>query len=499
AASLALGKTSTKTAHVALLLEALTPTTSRPDAPSWESALALGLLRRERPAERMAPRDLKRVREVLLTTVGGEAGPDLVRGAAALALGLLADQGAEDAAHVAPRLAEVLEQDDAAPDLRVACLVALGHHPRAAIDERILQCIRLRAAANGERVRHQPRIVAVYAVLALGRLGDAADVDLLLRTALFSRRGMPRRNESAAIALGALAARVDEDTRRRIHEALRKALTKQPHRSSPGFALISQGRIALAALRASPPKSVLAEQAVAGLRARLETGGRRARPFACLALARIARTIGSNEDDESLRDMRERILQVLRRNLMSKRLGERERAAVALALGLAQDEDRADALHELAASPSSPPPIAAYAALGHGLLGSATKATHRTLRGLVDPRQPRVVRHQAARALGLLHDRDVGARVRSALAAADSNPVKHELLVTLGEVGTETDVEPLLAYVLDAERDPALRARACAALGRVGDLERVPSVTRLVNGMNHRAATLLMAQVWDLQ
>ncbi|MDJ0975992.1 MAG: hypothetical protein QNJ98_16150, partial [Planctomycetota bacterium] len=46
AASLALGKTSTKTAHVALLLEALAPSTSRPDAPSWESALALGLLRR---------------------------------------------------------------------------------------------------------------------------------------------------------------------------------------------------------------------------------------------------------------------------------------------------------------------------------------------------------------------------------------------------------------------------------------------------------------------
>ncbi len=111
----------------------------------------------------------------------------------------------------------------------------------------------------------------------------------------------------------------------------------------------------------------------------------------------------------------------------------------------------------------------------------------------------RAVRHLAAKALALMGSRETGALQLGAFAAARTDRVRGEILVSVGETGVETEVEPVLALMRDESQSHFVRARACAALGRICDLELQPSLSLLIAGTNHKAKPALFHEVWQLQ
>ena len=71
-------------------------------------------------------------------------------------------------------------------------------------------------------------------------------------------------------------------------------------------------------------------------------------------------------------------------------------------------------------------------------------------------------------------------------------------MLALAKIGDARAVEPMIALLKDKKEQDLTRALACAGLGVIGDLEWLPSLSRISLDVNYRASTDAINEVLSL-
>jgi HEAT repeat protein len=165
------------------------------------------------------------------------------------------------------------------------------------------------------------------------------------------------------------------------------------------------------------------------------------------------------------------------------------RGAFCIALGVLEDERAQRTMRALAVDRSLPAEVRADACTALGLVGLPTPEVRAALAEALAARSSEVLRRQASRALGLLGDVSAVPTLLAELEGGGPDHVLARVAIALGDVGDVSAVAPLCARVEDRRASDLSRAIAVAALGLLGDLEPVPSLSRLGVDSNHLAVT----------
>jgi HEAT repeat protein len=500
AAYIALAKMATDPQQVEILQKGL-DLTRKPDVIVQESAaIGLGLLRRDRRSDQFPAGDLDRVRTFLFNIFESEDYGVRTRGFAALAIGLLGDQPSADEARTTAQLFDLLARRDSFPsqDLTLGLLMAIGlqRGPSLLPEHRA----ELRAGLLRGVMHKQPvgSLVRSYAALALGRVGDRSDINVLHRGMTMRRNKNRDIQRSCAIGLGQLGHHVQGEDRVAVADVLLEQIGRSKDASTRNFAIISLSDLLRADIRADRTDVLDGSKAGTYLLREAADGNYMVRPFAALALGLVGKQIGDTPSVMAYGEFRHRSIQVLRDGLQSKKLAKRGRAAYATALGILQDRGSIPELVQLAADKKEDTELRGYAALSLGLIGVASSNVLKPLRTALRERRTEELRQQMATALGLLRDREAVPLLLEELRTAKSQNVKGQVVLALARIGDARAVDPLIACLEDKQEQDLTRALACAGLGVIGDLEWLPSLSRISLDVNYRASTDLLNEALSL-
>ncbi len=443
---------------------------------SETAALALGILGRDPSAPLLAAllADAPEGRRAAARS----AVPDRTRVFAAYGLGLLARRSADASvrAMAAAALANGLQAsaDFARPDLPVACVIALSRVPLP--DEEAPPLPRkasgVRTRADVVRIllawvgsREGERLVQAHAAAALGSCTAGEGLDPKLRSAvvrsltrsLASSEAHAALRRGAILALGALASAEDE-------EACRQLVAAAERGSEPGARLLAHLALGQAAARCGTTPAV-ARALRAPLVSALAASGDRAR-WSALALGLELRAIAGSgrETDPGLGAS---LVHALEGSSSPADL-----AALAAACALAEPAEAGPALRAALDRVALDGPRAGlFLALGMVGAGDAQGPLRATLREAAF--RPLLLR-EAALALALLGDHEVGGALVERLAAARSGSVQASLAQALGRIGEASALLALARLAADPGRPAGARAFAVAALGQIGDRDLDP-------------------------
>ena len=279
-------------------------------------------------------------------------------------------------------------------------------------------------------------------------------------------------------------------------EALQKGKFKDS--SAKNFAYISLAYIMNEDIKAGKTDVIDKTKVGVFLLSEGEDGKYTHRPFAALALSLIGRQIGDQPDQFAYGEFRQKAVEVLRDGLQSKKMDKRGRAAFACSLGLIRDEISQRPLREIVASRSEDQELRGYAALALGLIGHGPKPVKIAIREALRERRTEEMRQQCATALGLLKDKLAVPLLLEELKNATSQSVKGQVVLALAKIGTEDAVDPLVKLLQSNREQDLTRALACAGLGVIGDLESLPSLSRISKDINYRASTDLINEVLSI-
>lgn len=467
------------------------------------SALALGLLRRESSGQQFSAVELDKVRALLFDTFEDEKHDTRTRGFAALAIGLLGDQptgsGGTDssaaAAGTTARLFSLLEKGYSAQDLPVSLLMAIGLQPTTSFspDQRDI----LRECVNKERIGKQDvqGVVVAYAAQALGRIGDSQDIRILSNAMTSTRIKDKNVGRSAAIGLGLLGRLVSGADRIQVAKDLLAAIEKTKDASTANFGVISLAHLLAEDVKAGKTDVLSGSKAGDYLLNLAEDGKYMTRPFGALALALVGREIGDETTVVAYGDYRSKALGILRGGLEGKKLDARGRAAFATSLGIIRDQQSVKSLVSIVASDKEDEELRGYSALALGLIGTASRDVLTAIRGALKERRSEELRQQTATALGLLKDKEAVPLLLEELKAASSLNAKGQVVLALAKIGDARAVDPLIALLKDSKEQEYTRALACAGLGVIGDLEWIPSLSRISKNLNYRASVDVINEV----
>ena len=484
-AVLALAKLSHDPKHITLLCDLAVGRVKSQGVVRESAACALGLLRRQASAHRLSPKALDGVREELMRIVADGKAPRRTRGMAALALGLLGDQPSADAPAWTARLFERLADASADREVHIGVLVAIGMQAHGTVTD--AQRVKLRRAVMLGRwgERDLDRLARAHAIEAVGHVGTDSDLLPLQRMVRSRRTGRGVLARAGVAAIGRLGSRSKSpEARVAVASFLAGLPAWQKHDGLPQWAFMALADLVEADIR-DDRTDVLSKTKAGDVLLEVAAKGRYLqRPHAILALARIGRAIGDTTTKAVEGELRQQILDLLRALLFSKKLSARDRGAVAVGLGLLQDMRSAKLLVTLVARRDGFPELRAYAAHALGLIGMATKPVLSVLRDALATGATPHVRREAATSLGLLRDYDGVLGIERQLVSVDGVEARADLIWSMGEVGMENAVAPLLRIMNDPKRPALERAVACAALGELCDLERFGSLTLLRTARN---------------
>jgi hypothetical protein len=260
---------------------------------------------------------------------------------------------------------------------------------------------------------------------------------------------------------------------------------------------VTVGRLLLADFAAGCSTVAERTKAPDALLRAADAGAHDVRPFAALALAIASRAAGSAADVPAFAELQGRAILALREGASSEGLDPDTRGAYCVAIGLLEDARSAGVLRAVLAKPSHPEDLRGHACVGLGLLGVPAPETRSALRSALTERSE-TLRRQAARALGLLGDTAAVPALLRDLEAGGPDHVVARLAIALGDVRDVAAVPPLVAIVRRSGVADATRAVACAALGLLGDLEPMPSLSRLGTDGNPTARTDALAEALSL-
>lgn len=344
---------------------------------------------------------------------------------------------------LAAHLLQLVANDRANAVLRAQALIAVARLARGAAepvrDEVERACIDLLASTA-----HPPNELAQSATLALAMLSDAGaaplDRDARARLAGAAREGDLDTRHFALLALGALAARPDED----------------PAAPFPG-----------------------APEAHRFLLKELTEGRGAARAYAALALGlygRGLRDLGRAPSNEAGDALVER---------MQKASTPDEVAACALALGLRKDPSVVPALRARWEQ-ATDDLVRSATSVALGLVGDGGMRAE-LRRALSAAKARPALARELAIALALLGDPELVPLVCKELGSAAGSAERTSWLQVLAIVGDARALDPLFALAADDGAGVDVRARAVATLGAIGDGRRLPWNDAFVRGANYLA------------
>ncbi len=400
------------------------------------AAMSLGILRADTADDRLAIR-------TTLEAMGIEKrAPDRQRAIAILALGLRQDEAS------VPYLMDRAREGGQTWDVPAAGLTALG---LSGSEDARGELVRLLVPpSRGNDSRRQ-----VYAAHGLAKLRDPVSLPALYG-ALADKSDDVRR--AAALAIGSIAPPAHEAS----VNALDRVMRKDKDRGVRATATVALGLIG-------------GDSALATLRRTYDKDDAAIRPFAAVAIGVLAR-----------RSERPRIaaplLKALKRGTRTELLG-----ATCVAVGLAGMTDAAPRLREVL-SESKDPKVKAQAAMSLGLIGDRDAAPP-ILREMLRESNDTVLRGEIARALGMLGD------VRTLVELDDmaaNGKTEHERitgLLGLGRIGGRESASLLTGVLGDTKRSTLERHMAGNAIGLLLDKSEGRRVHRVSSDLNWYALT----------
>ena len=499
-AFIALGKTTTEPDDAARLLATL----ADPHAATLAregAAIGLGCLRRSDGERRFDGRFLDGIRRALLDAFDDDRVPVRVRCFAMFSLGLLGDQPgnasdafARDLRGTTQAIWSRLLEPRTGPEATVALLSALALHPAAGVPSGVQEGLRALAATGRLAGRDRGDVAQAHAVVAYAKLVGPEAVGFLFGLLKGSHHPADVRR-SAVLALGVLAPRLESAVRATaIVELL--GPTRRGDPDTAGFALLSIGRLVGAGLRASPSADLPRGAEI--LVDATDHGSGATRPFAALALG-LALRAGETDGPCAARSrLHDRAVETFTAVLDRTTEDPAARAACALGLGLARDHASAARLTRILLDDRADDDVRARAAGALGLLGRPAPETLASLRSVLVRRSSDDLRREAARALGALGDAGAVEALVTELRTAGLDHVRGRAAIALGAIGAVPAVRPLVSLGTDRRSGEPVRAVAVAALGLVGDPERVPSLSRLSLDINYAARTDALNEVISL-
>ena len=396
--------------------------------------------------------------------------PWLVRSFAALALGLLATDGAID-----ELLDTVTRLPDSDRDVKVCVIAALGLVPHSSPRRDTI------VNALVERL-DEPTFDAVirsYVPTTLGKLGSAAAVPALLDIVVQEDAPIAVR-QSAVIGLGSLSTLGDAA----VTAALVTQVESGRDQLCRHFALITLARIANASDR-NAATSTAHDELITLLRHEIAGKGhsRAHRSWAALAAALYG---------QSHAEAAPELLPALR-HAFSEEHDPSFRGAFALALGLLQDRQSGAEIHASLAD-NHQNDYRGFASEALGLLRHRDAAP--ALRDLCrNEAVPETFRLKSATGLGLMGDREAVPLLVESLSSARSLGGLAALAQGLGLIGDEGAGLPLLDMVADEKREELSRAFATVALGLLGERGELPFNAALRADNNYLQQTPAVSEV----
>ncbi|MCC6673285.1 MAG: hypothetical protein IT458_19640 [Planctomycetes bacterium] len=454
--------------------------TSRDQEIRETAALAMGISQRLEALPWLAA--LARDTEEGRRLIDRSSVDDRTRTFAVYGLGVLA--GASIAPEVKARVVDTLvpllaEAGQSGMNLRVGVLHGLrlvdAQPARSAIERRLHEQILHALWGYLEKdLGPGEQLIQAHVPPALAQiLGPGHDPERVRAKRVFAelldKGNEQRRNlvlqQSAAIALGGLLTAHKDDAE--YVQVLIRAARESRDQQTRSFAWMALGSVASDAARA---------ELLRGLR---EGSKALDKPWAALALARATTRNRGGIDPE--------ISQALLTAFREARNPE-TRAALAVAIGLAQADAAAPELRAALREARQQDELAGYLSIGLALLGE--RDARDELRGLLEGslRRPELFL-QVATALGKLGDAGTTERLIELLAAPEQTVARLGAIAgALSQIGDARTLEPLVRMVQD-EKLPALsRAFAAVALGGVCDKDLLPWNAPIARDVNYRAA-----------
>ena len=91
--------------------------------------------------------------------------------------------------------------------------------------------------------------------------------------------------------------------------------------------------------------------------------------------------------------------------------------------------------------------------------------------------------------LGLLGQSDAVQILLKELEEADTQNVQGQVVIALAKIGDARAIKPLVDLLKNPQKPDPTRAISCAGLGLIGDLEFIPSLSRISKDINYRATS----------
>jgi len=408
---------------------------------------------------------------------------DRTRAYAAYALGVLAwrndDAPLKRSVHdlLLPLLDDPEMQDR---DVRVAAASALGllvPDPAAGAHKRLVwQTVDELLAWFQKDLGRGDEIVQAHAPIAIARLmgrGTTPLHDRCKERFASTLNASTRRSnpvlQSCAIALGMLAVpREQNEADAAFSNALQTHWENGHDRQTQFFAAISLGRIA-----GDTNRRWLLD---AYERANVATE----RPWLALALGLVAeKAQRGGQTDEAIAEL---LLDDLR-----SRKNDDVLAALAVAVGLTGHRSAVPVILRLLEEHDSEDRLAGYLCVSLALLGDPSCRPTLSLLLERSLRRPFLLQ-QAAVALGRLGDKDAVNRLLVMLRNSESLAALSAIAIAIGQIGDRRSLEPLIAMTADQDITKLARAFVAAALGGVGDKDKLPWNVPLTVDCNYAAS-----------
>ena len=208
-------------------------------------------------------------------------------------------------------------------------------------------------------------------------------------------------------------------------------------------------------------------------------GNASVKPYAALALG-----LASFRRDT---DLARRIGNFLSNELEKTREPELA-SALSIALGMSGAPRAEKMLVERVAIPKLPASVRGAAAVGLGLLGKASPATHEVLLDTLRTGRSDLI-GDVALALGMLGQRTTAPVLVGMLAGQRSSTHEGRIMLALGHLGHAAAVEPLLKVLQDARARTLVREFAAVALGLLGDAREQDVLFDIDADFNYLATT----------
>ncbi|MBW2372045.1 MAG: HEAT repeat domain-containing protein [Deltaproteobacteria bacterium] len=455
------------------------------------AALAVGLLRRTDPKQRMDPISLDLARTRLLAILKDLKQDIRARCFAAFSLGLLADQGygspfSKDGRLVVRGLLQHLAGRHIAPDLPIALMTALALQPRAGVPSSLFEDLR-RATTSGNLYRRKwSAIERAHALSTYARLEGPNWVPLMLRS--LSDRRLPKPvQRTARLVLGGQALKLSPEQRLHAAEALIESEKKAPGALSRGLAQIALARILNADLHAGCT-TILDKTHAARL---LQEGATKSlitvRGFHVLALALAARGVESH--DEAI----QKFVDAAKKRMLAgfdRPRGDNDlKGAYVIGIGMLKVKAAEDRLVGVLGERNAGPSLRARAAIALVGIEAADDPVLEALRAVIADERPLAPRSAAALALSLITGVPASDMLVKQLRAAESQRAQVQAAAALGQLDDPAALPAIIEVAREHKNNYEMRAIATAILGMLGDPEEHPSLFRLSLDANYIART----------